>query len=127
KVTNSEVSVYEKSDVATIRLSGGTNQSFGGVVHIDDHIDKTGSVNSAANININNNKNHGISTDTQNTTDTQDHSWAGGTINLNSSISKIKNGISKVTGSDSTSNQPSNQPSKSDGPYINESTQTTRL
>ncbi|MDP8546777.1 hemagglutinin repeat-containing protein [Campylobacter coli] len=64
KVTNSEVSVYEKSDVATIRLSGGTNQSFGGVVHIDDHIDKTGSVNSAANININNNKNHGISTDT---------------------------------------------------------------
>ena len=115
KVTNSEVSVYEKSDVATIRLSGGTNQSFGGVVHIDDHIDKTGSVNSAANININNNKNHGISTDT------------GGTINLNSSISKIKNGISKVTGSDSTSNQPSNQPSKSDGPYINESTQTTRL
>ncbi|EHO5378202.1 hemagglutination protein, partial [Campylobacter coli] len=52
---------------------------------------------------------------------------AGGTINLNSSISKIKNGISKVTGSDSTSNQPSNQPSKSDGPYINESTQTTRL
>ncbi|EDG1764684.1 hemagglutination protein [Campylobacter coli] len=127
KVTNSEVSVYEKSDVATIRLSGGTNQSFGGVVDIDDHIDKTGSVNSAANININNNKNHGISTDTQNTTDTQDHSWAGGTINLNSSISKIKNGISKVTGSDSTSNQPSNQPSKSDGPYINESTQTTRL
>lgn len=127
KVANSEVSVYEKSDVATIRLSGGTNQSFGGVVHIDDHIDKTGSVNSAANININNNKNHGISTDTQNTTDTQDHSWAGGTINLNSSISKIKNGISKVTGSDSTSNQPSNQPSKSDGPYINESTQTTRL
>ncbi|ELP7050383.1 hemagglutinin repeat-containing protein [Campylobacter coli] len=127
KVTNSEVSVYEKSDVATIRLSGGTNQSFGGVVHIDDHIDKTGSVNSAANININNNKNHGISTDTQNITDTQDHSWAGGTINLNSSISKIKNGISKVTGSDSTSNQPSNQPSKSDGPYINESTQTTRL
>ncbi|MDP8517166.1 hemagglutinin repeat-containing protein [Campylobacter coli] len=127
KVTNSEVSVYEKSDVAMIRLSGGTNQSFGGVVHIDDHIDKTGSVNSAANININNNKNHGISTDTQNTTDTQDHSWAGGTINLNSSISKIKNGISKVTGSDSTSNQPSNQPSKSDGPYINESTQTTRL
>ncbi len=127
KATNSEVSVYEKSDVATIRLSGGTNQSFGGVVHIDDHIDKTGSVNSAANININNNKNHGISTDTQNTTDTQDHSWAGGTINLNSSISKIKNGISKVTGSDSTSNQPSNQPSKSDGPYINESTQTTRL
>lgn len=127
KVTNSEVSVYEKSDVATIRLSGGTNQSFGGVVHIDDHIDKTGSVNSAANININNNKNHGISTDTQNTTDTQDHSWVGGTINLNSSISKIKNGISKVTGSDSTSNQPSNQPSKSDGPYINESTQTTRL
>ncbi|HED6132738.1 TPA: hemagglutinin repeat-containing protein [Campylobacter coli] len=126
KVTNSEVSVYEKSDVATIRLSGGTNQSFGGVVHIDDHIDKTGSVNSAANININNNKNHGISTDTQNTTDTQDHSWAGGTINLNSSISKIKNGISKVTGSDSTSNQPSNQPSKSDGPYINESTQTVR-
>ncbi|EDO6665865.1 TPA: hemagglutinin repeat-containing protein [Campylobacter coli] len=121
KVTNSEVSVYEKSDVATIRLSGGTNQSFGGVVDIDDHIDKTGSVNSAANININNNKNHGISTDTQ------DHSWAGGTINLNSSISKIKNGISKVTGSDSTSNQPSNQPSKSDGPYINESTQTTRL
>ncbi|ELV9540667.1 hemagglutinin repeat-containing protein [Campylobacter coli] len=64
KVTNSEVSVYEKSDVATIRLSGGTNQSFGGVVDIDDHIDKTGSVNSAANININNNKNHGISTDT---------------------------------------------------------------
>ncbi|EAL2589476.1 hemagglutination protein [Campylobacter coli] len=127
KVTNSEVSVYEKSDVATIRLSGGTNQSFGGVVDIDDHIDKTGSVNSAANININNNKNHGISTDTQNITDTQDHSWAGGTINLNSSISKIKNGISKVTGSDSTSNQPSNQPSKSDGPYINESTQTTRL
>ncbi|EAH4472521.1 hemagglutination protein [Campylobacter coli] len=127
KVTNSEVSVYEKSDVAMIRLSGGTNQSFGGVVDIDDHIDKTGSVNSAANININNNKNHGISTDTQNTTDTQDHSWAGGTINLNSSISKIKNGISKVTGSDSTSNQPSNQPSKSDGPYINESTQTTRL
>ncbi|ECP9243695.1 filamentous hemagglutinin [Campylobacter coli] len=127
KVTNSEVSVYEKSDVATIRLSGGTNQSFGGVVDIDDHIDKTGSVNSAANININNNKNHGISTDTQNTTDTQDHSWAGGTINLNSSISKIKNGISKVTGSDSTSNQPSNQPSKSDGPYINESIQTTRL
>ncbi|HID0154050.1 TPA: hemagglutinin repeat-containing protein [Campylobacter coli] len=127
KVTNSEVSVYEKSDVAMIRLSGETNQSFGGVVHIDDHIDKTGSVNSAANININNNKNHGISTDTQNTTDTQDHSWAGGTINLNSSISKIKNGISKVTGSDSTSNQPSNQPSKSDGPYINESTQTTRL
>ncbi|HEC1707788.1 TPA: hemagglutinin repeat-containing protein [Campylobacter coli] len=127
KVTNSEVSVYEKSDGATIRLSGGTNQSFGGVVDIDDHIDKTGSVNSAANININNNKNHGISTDTQNTTDTQDHSWAGGTINLNSSISKIKNGISKVTGSDSTSNQPSNQPSKSDGPYINESTQTTRL
>ncbi|HEH4546874.1 TPA: hemagglutinin repeat-containing protein [Campylobacter coli] len=127
KVTNSEVSVYEKSDVATIRLSGETNQSFGGVVDIDDHIDKTGSVNSAANININNNKNHGISTDTQNTTDTQDHSWAGGTINLNSSISKIKNGISKVTGSDSTSNQPSNQPSKSDGPYINESTQTTRL
>ncbi|EJE0192408.1 hemagglutinin repeat-containing protein [Campylobacter coli] len=127
KVTNSEVSVYEKSDVAMIRLSGGTNQSFGGVVDIDDHIDKTGSVNSVANININNNKNHGISTDTQNTTDTQDHSWAGGTINLNSSISKIKNGISKVTGSDSTSNQPSNQPSKSDGPYINESTQTTRL
>ncbi|EAJ2728469.1 hemagglutination protein [Campylobacter coli] len=127
KVTNSEVSVYEKSDGATIRLSGGTNQSFGGVVDIDDHIDKTGSVNSAANININNNKNHGISTDTQNITDTQDHSWAGGTINLNSSISKIKNGISKVTGSDSTSNQPSNQPSKSDGPYINESTQTTRL
>ncbi|EGD5898819.1 hemagglutination protein [Campylobacter coli] len=127
KVTNSEVSVYEKSDVATIRLSGGTNQSFGGVVDIDDHIDKTGSVNSAANININNNKNHGISTDTQNITDTQDHSWAGGTINLNSSISKIKNGISKVTGSDSTSNQPSNQPSKSNGPYINESTQTTRL
>ncbi|EIY9821801.1 hemagglutinin repeat-containing protein [Campylobacter coli] len=127
KVTNSEVSVYEKSDVAMIRLSGETNQSFGGVVDIDDHIDKTGSVNSAANININNNKNHGISTDTQNTTDTQDHSWAGGTINLNSSISKIKNGISKVTGSDSTSNQPSNQPSKSDGPYINESTQTTRL
>ncbi|EAL3482316.1 hemagglutination protein [Campylobacter coli] len=127
KVTNSEVSVYEKSDVAMIRLSGGTNQSFGGVVDIDDHIDKTGSVNSAANININNNKNHGISTDTQNITDTQDHSWAGGTINLNSSISKIKNGISKVTGSDSTSNQPSNQPSKSDGPYINESTQTTRL
>ncbi len=125
KVTNSEVSVYEKSDGATIRLSGGTNQSFGGVVDIDEHIDKTGSVNSAAN--INNNKNHGISTDTQNTTDTQDHSWAGGTINLNSSISKIKNGISKVTGSDSTSNQPSNQPSKSDGPYINESTQTTRL
>ncbi|HEB7595607.1 TPA: hemagglutinin repeat-containing protein [Campylobacter coli] len=70
KVTNSEVSVYEKSDGATIRLSGGTNQSFGGVVDIDDHIDKTGSVNSAANININNNKNHGISTDTQNTTDT---------------------------------------------------------
>ncbi|ECR2452965.1 hemagglutination protein, partial [Campylobacter coli] len=35
-----------------------------GVVDIDDHIDKTGSVNSAANININNNKNHGISTDT---------------------------------------------------------------
>ncbi|HEF9720842.1 TPA: hemagglutinin repeat-containing protein [Campylobacter coli] len=64
KVTNSEVSVYEKSDVVTIRLSGGTNQSFGGVVDIDDHIDKTGSVNSAANININNNKNHGISTDT---------------------------------------------------------------
>ncbi|ENP7041186.1 hemagglutinin repeat-containing protein [Campylobacter coli] len=64
KVTNSEVSVYEKSDVAMIRLSGGTNQSFGGVVDIDDHIDKTGSVNSAANININNNKNHGISTDT---------------------------------------------------------------
>ncbi|HEE9627173.1 TPA: hemagglutinin repeat-containing protein [Campylobacter coli] len=64
KVTNSEVSVYEKSDGATIRLSGGTNQSFGGVVDIDDHIDKTGSVNSAANININNNKNHGISTDT---------------------------------------------------------------
>ncbi|EAJ4082834.1 hemagglutination protein [Campylobacter coli] len=64
KVTNSEVSVYEKSDVATIRLSGGTNQSFGGVVDIDDHIDKTGSVNSAANININNNKNHGISIDT---------------------------------------------------------------
>ncbi|EAJ2777476.1 hemagglutinin repeat-containing protein [Campylobacter coli] len=64
KVTNSEVSVYEKSDVATIRLSGGINQSFGGVVDIDDHIDKTGSVNSAANININNNKNHGISTDT---------------------------------------------------------------
>ncbi|EHD2715994.1 hemagglutination protein [Campylobacter coli] len=64
KVTNSEVSVYEKSDVATIRLSGGTNQSFGGVVDIDDHIDKTGSINSAANININNNKNHGISTDT---------------------------------------------------------------
>lgn len=127
KVTNSEVSVYEKSDGATIRLSGGTNQSFGGVVDIDDHIDKTGSVNSAANININNNKNHGISTDTQNITDTQDHSWAGGTINLNSSISKIKNGISKVTRSDSTSNQPSNQPSKSDGPYINESTQTTRL
>ncbi|EAI4067171.1 hemagglutinin repeat-containing protein [Campylobacter coli] len=127
KVTNSEVSVYEKSDVAMIRLSGEINQSFGGVVDIDDHIDKTGSVNSAANININNNKNHGISTDTQNTTDTQDHSWAGGTINLNSSISKIKNGISKVTGSDSTSNQPSNQPSKSDGPYINESTQTTRL
>lgn len=127
KVTNSEVSVYEKSDVAMIRLSGETNQSFGGVVDIDDHIDKTGSVNSAANININNNKNHGISTDIQNTTDTQDHSWAGGTINLNSSISKIKNGISKVTGSDSTSNQPSNQPSKSDGPYINESTQTTRL
>lgn len=59
KVTNSEVSVYEKSDGATIRLSGGTNQSFGGVVDIDDHIDKTGSVNSAANININNNKNHG--------------------------------------------------------------------
>ncbi len=56
KVTNSEVSVYEKSDVAMIRLSGGTNQSFGGVVDIDDHIDKTGSVNSAANININNNK-----------------------------------------------------------------------
>lgn len=125
QVTNSEVSIHEKSDGATIRLSGGTNKSFGGVIDIGDHIDKIGSVNSAANININN-KNHSINTNTENTIKIQDHSWAGGTINLNSSISKIKNGINKITGTSSTPNQQSSQPSN-DEPYINESTQTTRL
>lgn len=115
KIKNSEINIHEKSDGATVKLSGGTNKSFGGVIKINDHIDKTSSINSAANINIS--KNHNISTDTQNTINTQDHSWAGGAINLKSSASKIKNGISKITG----------QSSNSDGPYVNESTQTTRL
>ncbi|HEB9320079.1 TPA: hemagglutinin repeat-containing protein [Campylobacter coli] len=144
QVTNSEVSIHEKSDGATVRFSGGADKSFAAVVDIDDHISKEGGVNSAVNIGINN-KDYGISKDTQNTTKTQDNSWAGGTINLDSSISKIKDGISKITGSKSTSEQPSSQPSNldhssnqqpsnqasnqpsNDGPYINESTNTTRL
>lgn len=121
KITNSELAIYEKSDGATVKLSGGTDKSFGGVIDINDHIEKVGSVNSAVNIKIN--KNHNISTDTKNTTNIKDRSWAGGTINFSSSVSKIKSGIKNVTGSNSTSKQPSNP----DQPYVNQTTETTRL
>lgn len=121
KVLESDVKTYEKSDGATVRINGGTNTSFGAVVDIEDHINKTGSANSASNININGNKNNIISTDTQNTQSSTDSSWAGGTVNFSTSVTKVKDAVNHIRGMNS------NPTSSTNTMHVNEITETTRF
>lgn len=119
KVLESDIKTHEKSDGATVRVSGGTSKSFGVVIDIEDHISKTGSANSASNININGGKN--LSTDTQNTQSSTDSSWAGGTINFSTSVTKVKDAVNNIRGTNS------NPTSNTNTMHVNETTETTRL
>ncbi|MBZ7928127.1 hemagglutinin repeat-containing protein [Campylobacter sp. RM10535] len=106
KVIGSNIDIHEKSDGANVTLTGATGHSYRGKIDLNDHIDKTGKVNSAMNIDINGKKDYDLSQNTQNTQNTQDHSWNGGTIDTNGiSIPKIKDGVNNFihAGSDSSS------------------------
>lgn len=96
EVTSTKVSGYEKSDGANVNAGLGTEKKVQALIDIHDHIAKDTVTDSAINVNINGNKNHGVNTDVNNTQSTTDTSWAGGTINLNSTIAKTKELINKV-------------------------------
>ncbi|XGQ69680.1 hemagglutinin repeat-containing protein [Campylobacter hepaticus] len=161
KVKGSDIKVYEKGDGAHVSLTGTSDHVYKAKINIDDHIDKTGSVNSAINIDVNGKKDHGLSQDTKDTQHMQDNSWDGGNVNIGIFTHKIKDGVNKFidSGSDGHGANPHrgnhgganagaqnpnvNGPQANNhgganangaqnggadnGPYINETTQTTRL
>ncbi|EOI8864738.1 hemagglutinin repeat-containing protein [Campylobacter jejuni] len=110
KVTGSNIDVHEKSDGANVALTVATEHVYKGNIDLNDHIDRTGKINSAMNININDKKDYDLSQNTQNTQNTQDHSWSGGTMNIGIFTHKIKDGVDHFihAGSDSHLDHTSN-------------------
>lgn len=127
KLNNNDLDLYKKSDGAKVIINAGQDGSFGGTIQINDHIESDTKLNSA--INVKTNTNTDISTNTHNTSTTTDKSWAGGSINLNTAISKVKDGISKLKdGYNALTGKTGSYDVSSEIPvHINEETNDTRL
>lgn len=115
-INDQSIATYTKGDGAHVRVSGNTNGAFGGVIDINDHIEKNGKLISGVNIDIDNNQHNNINKNTSGTFTETDNSWAGGTMNLNTSTSKVKQ-LLKGGSENNAGNEP----------YVNQTTETTQL